>query len=693
MDEETMRLDAHDLRIETNDQGFIIGSSLIGDVITDEASAWREVRTDFSNMTLTRTVSVDKGVLFRPEASQLKLRTPTEDYMNGVFGKSIRVFWKNQLLFQGEIRNATLSSQAEADGNKTYMVISAIDSVDKANSYILYNYSAPEETVQDRVADATAGTGIELVTINCLRPMAARASTNIKLMTVLQEASDAQLARFYSDRQGRLIMDGLRPGEPVITFSDNHAVPGHTEYSSLDMAESVVNTITGAFVSAKQDETMFAIKRHDSAVVMHEEQYEIDLPLVQENFEAWAESFPLLGYTRLEPSGLNTYWQDELIDLDLTELVTIQWKGKVYRSGIKGINMDIKPDHDNGLVWNVSLDLIPGHLIEFSSVIAPSPVNDFLAIGTTPSTVDLTWKRPSMPATMTGYMLRYADGPVAPATQNDGILLGVFPTTQTSYTLTNQPSRDQNSYSIWAVTDSPTVSSGVVTTTAITPEIIPSAPTSVVATKGHNAYQAGYVTQMWHDITWNVPTTMGDAEYWVVRYTTDGTTPTATTGTSASTFPIAGNTRKVRITYGTSSLNKTVKVGVFTKTYNGQYGPGTIITTDSNEQIPEASASTLTNVSMPGYSPRLVRIKWTKITETNPDFFVYRIEYNVNQTGPVTTPGTGTLVGEWTRESAATDAYTHDVWVAIGSNIKFTIFTKTYGGKYGYGWNSIQTPA
>lgn len=688
------RYDKSDLRIETRDRGFVIGESLIGDTITSEANAWRLVNSDFSQMTLRRSVQVEKGVLFRPESSSLSLRTPSQDYMDGIFGKALRVFWKDTLLFQGNIRSAKLSSQAEADGDDTtYMIITATDNITYANSYVLYNYSAPEETVNDRAVTACSGTGIEMVTINCMRPLAARASTNIKLMTVLQEASDAQVARFYSDRAGRLVMNGLRPGEPTITFSDQPSIVGTSRYRTVNMDENLNNTITGVVAQAKQDETLALYKKDDSAVVTHEEVYEIDLPLAPENYSAWLDSFPLRGYTSMEPSSLSTYWQDELIDLDLTDLVAIQWKGRSYRAGVAGLTYDIRPDRDYGLKWNVNIDLMPGHLIEFSSVVAPSPVRNFKAIATDPHTVDITWERPVLPAEMTGYMLRYADGPQPPVSQNDGMLLGVFPLGTTSFTLTNQPSRDLNSYAIWAVTDNPNVYSGIVTTNAITPEVIPSAVTNLTAVKGHNAYQQGYVTQMWHQISWENPVTMGDAASWLIRYTTDGTEPTPTTnGTTQGLWGITGS-KTVKLTYSLANLNKTIRIAVFVKTINGQYSPGAYLTVNSNETIPGPVSSTLENISMPGYSPRLVRVRWTPTNESNPDFFVYRIEYNVNQPGPVTVPGTGTLIGEFTRESAAQAGYTYDAWVAINSNVKFTIFAKTNGGKYGYGWNSIQTPA
>lgn len=693
------RLSRSDLRIETNDQGFVLGESLVGDPVTNEENAWRNVNSDFNSMTIQRSVQVEKGVLFRPEASTLTLRTPSQEYMDGVFGKSIRVFWKNALLFQGTVRSAKLSSSAEPNGDKTFMTITAVDNVDFANQYVLYNYSAPEQTVGDRAVNATSGTGIEMVTINCMRPLAARASTNIKLMTVLQEASDAQVARFYSDRAGRLVMNGLRPGEPTITFSDVPEIANTLRYRNINMDNNLTNTITGVVVVAKGDETLSMYRKHDSAIVTHEEVYEVDLPLAPEYLDAWIDSFPLRGYTLLEPSGLTTYWQDAMIDLDLTDLVAIQWKGRNYRSGVSGITYDIRPDEDYGLRWNVNVDLIPGHLIEFSSIVAPSPVRNFKAFATDPHTVELSWERPSMPAEQTGYMLRYADGPQAPVTPNDGILLGQFPLGTTSFTLTNQPSRDQNSYAIWAITDNPNVYSGVMTTTAITPEVMPTAVRNLTIVKTRGTPQAGYVTSMTHTLDWDSPETMGDMKRTMIVYTLDGTAPSLNNGKRVFTAGSASQSiANIPVTF--SDYNKTAKYAVYPETINGQYGPVVTTQLDTNEQIPASSATSLENVPMPGYSPRLVRIKWQNVEASSVDFSTYRIEYNVNQAGPPNVPGSGTLLMQVTPATAINQGYKisetqyqYEAWLPIGSNIKVAVFTQTLGGKYGYSWNAIQTPA
>ena len=205
------------------------------------------------------------------------------------------------MLFIGHIKSTTYSSAATNDGPKTFMTINAVGITESTNKSVAFDYSRPEETAGVRAN--TLSPSLVVDAINCNRLMAVRGSSNIKWMTVLQETSDAQLARFYVSKDNVLTMDGNPSPEPTVFFSDDPGVEGRTDYNSVAMAEQLENTITAIGVQAKQDETLKATNRHPSAVVVHEETYEADLPLRQNEIDAWAASFPLLGFTRLEPSA------------------------------------------------------------------------------------------------------------------------------------------------------------------------------------------------------------------------------------------------------------------------------------------------------------------------------------------------------------------------------------------------------
>lgn len=671
-----MNLSAEDLHIETDDNGFILGQSFIGDKVMSEANLWREVRTDFSNLTLTRSVSVEKGVLFRPEAASLSLRTPTSVYMSGVFGRRVRIRWKEEVLFIGEIKSATLSSQAEHEGDNTYMNLTAVGLIERINNFVLYDYERPQETVVERVINAV-GLKARVWVRQSNRMMAARPLSNVKLLTVIQEATDAQLARVYVNKQNELIVDGAAVEEPIVTFSDDHSLPGHVCYRNVGMAENLANTITGVIVEAKQDETIYAVNRHQSAVVNHEETYQIDLPLDLTEVVAWAQSFPLLGYTRLEPSNIDTFWQDGLAALELTQLVSIKWKGNSYRSGVRSIDYDITPDHEGGLTWNVHIGLMPGHLIEVTSVLAPSEPNDFTVsnMPTDPPTgytdshrLSLSWKRPALPNGMNGYELRYAEGPVPPASRTDGVLIGTFGGEVISYVHTGLKSNTDHSYSLWATTSNPAITSKGVTGSQPTPETIPTAVTDLQVFK---------VSATSHVITWRPPVTPGeDLMDYVMKVHTDGY-PTQATYDGRTIVAPPGETF---YNYQLDNLlpNAPHFYSVWARTNGLIWGPVAQVRSDTNETLP----GPVRNLTATPTAYNNIHLHWDDPAVTGDlDSYVVRWDYN-NQ--PTLSTGHA-----WTTVNKAV----HDLdFTAEGATTYgFGIWPVTKGNLYGESWGTVTT--
>lgn len=659
-----MNLSAADLHIETNDNGFILGQSFLGDTITDEENVWREVRTDFSSLSLTRSVSVEKGVLFRPEAATLTLRTPTTVYMSGVFGRRVRILWKDEVLFVGEVKSASLASNAEHEGDKTYMNITAVGLVEHVNNYVLYNFSAPQQNAGERITTAVP-LGLDVSVNNCLRPMAAREASNIKLISVLQDASDAQIARFYVDKQNALIVDGSPAADPVVVFSDDHSLPGHVCYRNVNMSENLANTITGVVVEAKQDESLTAINRHPSAVVTHEESYQIDLPVDQTEVTAWAQSFPLMGYTRLEPSSLDTYWQDGLAALELTQLVDIYWKGNYYRAGVKAINFDIRPDHEDGLEWDVKVDLMPGHLLEFTSIIAPSEPNAFEAVVLDDHNIELSWARPALPNNMNGYELRVAQGSIPPD-RTDGVVVASLGNDVTTFTHAGLTSNTEYAYSLWATTTNALVGSKRVTAVAKTRETVPTAVRNLTVVKGGSPDL--------HTLTWTAPALPGDVASYDVRYRTDGIDPTPTTGTQAALVPYGTNT----LTQSGLVRNRTYRWGVFPKTGLGAYGPGAFVTRDTNETLPSAPR----NVDAYATAYNNVHLHWdAPATVGDMNRYVVRWDYN---SAPSLSSGHA-----WTTVGSAV----HDLDLATSgaTTYGFTVWGLTVGNLTGPGGSDVAT--
>lgn len=691
----TIRLDPADLSIETNDKGFIIGQSLIGDTVTDEANAWREVKTEFSHLSLTRAVALEKGVLFRPEAAELSLRTPTTKYMSGVFGRQIRVKWKGTLLFVGEVKNSQLSSVAGADEDETYMTLRAIGTVQRTNTFVLYEYSAPVATTGDRVMHAVAGTSIPVQVINCTRAMPAKPQTNVKLIEVLQDSADVQMARFYAATDNTLVLDGNPAPAPVIAFSDEPEDVNRVRYKSVDMAENLDNVITGAIVTAKQFETRYGRALHPSAVVRREETYEVDLPDSQSDVDAWTTSFPLLGFTRLEPSNVDTYWQDSLIDLELTEAVNVKWQGQTYLCGIKGIRYDISPDPERGLRWDVSVELMPGHLVQRVNYAAPSPPVNVTATDVQQTSITVSWTRPVMPGSLSGYTVRYQEGYVPPADTDSGILVGSYPAGTLSATATGLDSYTNYSFSVFATTNNAEVTSQPGTLTVRTLEIVPSAATNFSVAKNHTVRLVstfGTVWDMNHNVVFDPPVS-GDVGNYFVAWTVDGSQPSLTNYKNSLTLGKSwadGSGFNRHIGFASNGeRNKNIRYALWAKSPSGVYSPPVYDIEDTTEVAPIATSVTIQRIDSSRF-----RVHWTKEPQSNTykDFWKYRMEYRKTGTGTILTPGTGEFVSEWTAATADSQGYFWDIIVVEdGVWLDVSVFTYTYGELWARGSAALVT--
>lgn len=680
-------LNPSDLVIESNDQGFVIGVSLIGDSVTDDANAWRKVNADFTSINLEYGVSLDKGVLFRPEAAQLVLRTPSEYYMSGIFGKQIRIFWKGELLFSGEIQSATLSSTAGVVESKTMMNVMVVGTVQKAVNYVLYNWDAPAQTVTERVNRAVEGVNIPIVGIASDRLMPARPEASPKLMEVLQEAADVQMARFYTDKANNVIIDGNVVTDLAATFSDVKDDPDTLTYSDLDMEYSIANAITAVHVKPKQFEATYGRYKHPSANITHEETYEIDLPNDFSSLLAWMISFPLRGYAQMEPKTIECYWQDGLLGLELTDLVGVQWKGNSYESTIVGISYEIRPDVDYGLRWTVKFDLAPGHIVKRQNFTAPSPPESVTATMVNDSSIRVDWTRPVMPGTMTGYTIRYVSGgQTIPRYINEGMDGGTYPLGTTTATITGLESYENYGFAVFAITDTAGILSAPTTAVAQTDSLVPGAPTSLSITKTYTpqgTYQA-----MYHNASWAAPTT-GDTYSYFLAWNFDGTNPTTTAYAESVSgqMPTTQLAYSNQISFNAGERNKNVRYGLWARSPKGIYGPPTYFTLNSNEVLPPAPSVSLQILQNYNETQAEVRVTYGNQPETSPDFIYYELRYWSSGGGP---PG----ITQGTRHAKVTKDYAHEYGLIVPRNqwLDVSVFAITHGEIFSRGTAFVFVP-
>ena len=74
-----MTLDPTDLHIETDDAGFILGQSRLGDSLGSEATVWLERKGQIHSLSMTRAVAVDAGVQFSPVTPTLTVVMAHDD--------------------------------------------------------------------------------------------------------------------------------------------------------------------------------------------------------------------------------------------------------------------------------------------------------------------------------------------------------------------------------------------------------------------------------------------------------------------------------------------------------------------------------------------------------------------------------------------------------------------------------------
>lgn len=702
-----MTLSAYDLHIETNDEGFVLGKSLLGAHLGSAAGSWREVRTDFSNLSLKRSVSLDKGVLFRPEAPVLSLTTRAEDYYPGVFGRLIRVRWKNDVLFVGTIKNSSVSSQAKREGKDvTNVTISAIGIVDEVNNFVLYNFSAPSQTVAQRIAAVKpANTVIHSYGVD-IRVMAAKGQSSPTLLEALQDAADVAQARFYVNKYDELVMDATPAPEPAVLFSDDATDTNRVLYSNVNMQNGLANTITGIVVTAKSDqaqEKTFAVAEHPTANVTHEESYVVDVPVEQGALEAWAESFPLKGKVEQAPVSIQTEWQDGLSTIELTDQVDIKWKENGYRAGVKTITYDLSAMPANELRWNVTYDLFPGHLLGFNRVNAPSAVKNFTIGGVylpevngySPTQHVFYWQAPDVPNDFTHYEIRMTRNGLsnqpekAPVGQNDGeqvVFIRKEDATPANYNIEGSNFNgfsatigglDQETnywYSIWAVTANPDVRSPVVSGWSKTYLATPSAPQNFRVTPFPEGPNFPFQAMRFE---WDNPESVAIrmSDYII---TVSNTNPQPTLADEVATNALIPRWGMNEINGYGYSLNTTFYFAIRAKNALGWYGPAAYAASSTQEAIPSPVRNVRTTVN--AYNS--ITLNWdAPLTTGALAWYLVRWDF-----GGAPGLNTGRL---WTRVPSTTRSLTFNS--EGNTTYGFTVWPQTVGLRYGTSGSTVVT--
>lgn len=611
-------LDTADLHIETNDNGFVLGKSLFGTKLGSSGNSWREVKGDFSQMTLNRPLGIDKAVLFRPEAPVLSLRTVIEDYYEGVFGKTIRVRWKDEIQFVGTIKSATIASQAMRDGKDTTTVnVSAVGIIDFINSYRLYNLIAPEQTVADRIASITPPS-VTITVAGGNRLMAAKGQSSPTLMEALQDAADVAQARFYVNKHDQLIIDATNAPDPVILFSDDVVDTDRILYRNINTQENATNTITGLVVTAKSDQAQTktsAVAEYPNPSLTNEQAYEVDVPVNAGALEAWAESFPLQGKAVQSPTNIDCYWQEALADLDLTHQVDVKWKGNGYRCGIKGITHTMQAERGGKFRWNVKYELFPGHLLGFNRLNSPTKPSAFVTggvynaavAGTYPDRVAMLWEPPVDSAPFSYYEIRMTRNALetepekAPTGRYDGEQVALFPIDQVPTNVNGDPYfvltglEEGHSYwfTIWTVSDNPDVRSEPLSMWYQTSVGKPSAPQNFRATQWKEKPDFPFVNFRFE---WDNPetTALRMGNYLI---TVSGTNPQPTISDEVATNGWVPRWGENEVNGYGYSLNSTFYFAIRATNSDGTYGPAAYAVGSSQETRPGPVRNVRTTVN------------------------------------------------------------------------------------------------
>lgn len=528
-------------------------------------SVHRKVTTDGFRLHVTGNVVINEVMLgINKEPSEMFSgatdddETYTYEWTGGANASTSRKVHKDtpKVLFTGTVTGSRVASVPGEDGPEYRLTITATDTTDELAKEVLTGYTRPAETAGDRLR-ALGRSNMRVIDAN--RPMAALSEPeNPLVMEVMQDAADAQLARFYVDAENFVVVDANAAESPVVAFSDQHDTE-HVCYRSLDMGEDLANSISGVVVTAKQDNTKTVNRVADVQHVLNHERYELDLPYATDaDLTAWAAGFPLHGYTQLEPVALDTYFQEELLGVELASLISILQDGRFFESGVKGISHSITPKK-----WDVSYDLMPGHMLRYETITKPSPVES-LAFTSTTNSITLTWGEPMEASSLDRYMVRYSTGGTPPSLTTGTLL---YEGTNRTATLDSLDSNATYSFSVWPMTTAPGVNGDVRSITAKTAEVVPSAVRAFTATA------ASYKKV---DLKWTAPVTMGDIkDYWI----SDGTNVTYASGsaTSASRVTVGGRSytftirpRTVNNTLGPAvTATVTTPVGIVSKTWSG----------------------------------------------------------------------------------------------------------------------------
>lgn len=646
-----MNYDCSLLHLETDNRGFVLDQSELNvGILSDEEGQWTDVKGDFISIKLTRSVGVEKGILFRPESSGLSLVTKDSAYASGVFGKSVRLRYDNDILFVGSVKDSSVSVSPGDDGPVYNLTLNAVDATDDLNAFVHYDFTAPAETTADRADRAWAG----VVTNELGRNMAARSdSENPTAMELLQDVADAQIARFYVNSLNQVVIDGSPADDPTLFFSDDHSVTGHMCYKSVSLAENVENSVTSVVVTAKQDDTKQATRSLTSAVVTNQQRYEVDLPYADwTDLQQWADAFPLYGFTALEPNRLTAGWDPQIVGIELLSLIKVFLAGDEYQAGVRSITHTITPEN-----WDVDFDLLPSHTLKYQVTVPPSVPRDFTATSTTDA-VSLSWTAPVYTGEMTGYEIRVMTGSVPPE-KGTGTLVTTVGTGITSHVITGLDSATTLSYAIFAVTDVPTVYSDKATITVMTKSVVPTVP---------NDFSASRASATSIALTWTAPSAPGDMDGYVVRFSTGASYPSLPTdGTLAYTGT------GTHLTHSGLARNTTYKYSLWAKTPDGQYSPVVQASAVTTETVPSVTRSFVASAS----SSSSIHLTWVN-PSTPGDMNGYTIRYNHSGTAP-SSPTSGTLLGNF---AATTTATTHS-GLADDSTYAYSIWAKTPGGLYG----------
>ena len=458
------------LSLEIDNRGFILGESILGvDELTDTAGSWDDILTDLDDahrgigsIVINRSVTTDSGALIRPEAPTMDVELNTRPEQLGItYNKQMRCSYDGAVMFVGRIVGIDSTATPTDFGTSYRTRITCVSNMSQLVTNYLYNFTAPQETVAQRIARINGLFALNVTTDVAGINMAACSGVNITVFDALQDASDVALAVPRITNDGEYEINTAVSNDNVGWYFRDDG--NGYDYANLQTSADLTNVVSSVIAVAKADDAKFRTRTISGATAQMQQRITVDVPADNINLDAWLASFPFTPYVEEVVRSIRVPFHEDLVAMQVCDVSSVLHEGFTFTTAVKAIEHTITPD-----VWDISVEFMDRSLVTHPTVLRPSAPRNFVIGNDTPpnpTNFYATWSAPLFSGGVTGYQLRRAVGTTPPSKTSGTLIANLLMNPVLPLYFSGNTPGTTYSFSLFATTDDPNMYSDPATVT------------------------------------------------------------------------------------------------------------------------------------------------------------------------------------------------------------------------------------